>query len=219
MTSDHQLQQRVIEELQFEPQIDAAHIGVTANDGVITLTGFVSSYAEKIAAEAAARRTKGVTAIAEEIEVRLSNHKKRADDEIAERAVSILRWDGIVPDDRIAVKVEKGVVTLTGTVEWQYQKIEAERDIRKLSGVVGVRNDIQVVSPVGAAAVADQIEKALARNARIEASRVKVEADGGTVTLRGTVRDAYERELVERAAWSVPGVREIRDRLTLSWEL
>jgi osmotically-inducible protein OsmY len=217
MITDHQLQQHVVEELEFEPQVDAAHIGVTAKNGVVTLTGFVSSYAEKVAAEAAVRRVTGVKAIAEEIAVRLPNDKKWADDEIAERAVSILRWDDAVPNDRIQVKVENGIVTLYGTVEWQYQKNEAGQAVHKLSGVVGVVNTIRVQSPVPATAVTQQIYKALARDARTEASQVTVETDNGVVTLRGMVRNWHEREVIERAAWSVPGVSEIRDQLTLSW--
>ena len=217
MITDHQLQLHVVEELEFEPRVDAAHIGVTAKNGVVTLTGFVSSYAEKVAAEAAVRRVTGVKAIAEEIAVRLPNDKKWADDEIAERAVSVLRWDDAVPNDRIQVKVENGIVTLSGTVEWQYQKNEAGHAVHKLSGVVGVVNQIRVQSPVPATAVTQQIYKALARDARTEASHVTVETDSGVVTLKGMVRNWHERELIERAAWSVPGVSEIRDQLTLSW--
>ena len=130
MMSDHRLQQDVLDELAFEPRVKAAHIGVVAKAGVVTLTGFVTSYTEKFAAEAAVRRVNGVKAIAEEIEVRLPMDKKRADDEIAERALRILHWDELVPDERIAVKVENGMVTLSGTVDWQYQKSEAEHDIR-----------------------------------------------------------------------------------------
>ena len=214
MISDHQLQQDVLDELAFEPRVDAAHIGVVAKGGVVTLSGFVGNYAEKSAAEAAARRVRGGKAIAAEIEVRLSADKKQADDEIAERALRILRWDNLVPEQRIAIKVERGQVTLTGTVDWQYQKSEAEYDVRKLSGVVGVVNQLRVHSPAQAAEVKDQIERALQRSAKLEASRITVETDGGKVVLKGVVHDWHERELVERAAWSVAGVTEIQDRLT-----
>ena len=138
MSSDLQLRQDVFDELEFEPSVNAAHIGVTANHGVVTLTGFVTSYAEKTAAERAARRVKGVKAIAEEIEVRLPSDTKRGDDEIAARAVDILKWQVGLPADRISVKVEKGIVTLTGEVDWQFQKTEADHVVHKLSGVVGV---------------------------------------------------------------------------------
>jgi osmotically-inducible protein OsmY len=215
MISDHQLRQEVLDELDFEPRINAAHIGVIAKDGVVTLNGFVASYAEKYAAEAAARRVKGVRAIAEEIEIRLANDKKQADDEIAERALRILHWDVLVPEDGIAVTVEKGVVTLRGTVDWHYQKSEAEYDVRKLSGVVRVVNELNLRSPGRTAEVKGQIEKALQRSAQIEAARITVETEGGKVILKGKVHDWYERDLIERAAWSVPGVTEVHDRLTL----
>jgi len=150
MSSDLQLRQDVLDELEFEPSVNAAHIGVTANRGVVTLTGFVTSYAEKTMAERAARRVKGVKAIAEEIEVRLPSDTKRADDEIAARAIDILRWQVGVPADRIKVKVEKGVVTLTGDVDWQFQKTEADHVVHKLSGVFDVLNQIRVASPIHA---------------------------------------------------------------------
>jgi len=215
MNGDHQLRQHVIDELDFEPSINAAHIGVVAKDGVVTLTGFVTSYAEKLAAERAVWRVKGVRAVAEEIAVRLPSDKKQADDEIASRALKILEWDGIVPADSIAVKVERGLVTLSGNVDWQFQKSEAEQDIRKLSGVVGVLNQLRVRPSAHAAEVKDQIEKALERSAELEASRITVETDGGKVVLRGKVQSRYERDLVERAAWAVPGVTEVHDHLTL----
>jgi osmotically-inducible protein OsmY len=215
MTSDHQLQQHVLEELEFEPRVNAAHIGVVAKAGVVTLTGFVTSYAAKFAAEAAARHVKGVKAIAEEIEVRLPSDKKQADDEIAERALRILHWDGDVPDDCITVKVEQGMVTLSGMVDWQYQKSEAEYDIRKLSGVLGVINQLQVRLPARTSEIKEKIEKALQRSAQVEASRIIVEADGGRVVLKGKVHDSYQRGLIERVAWSVPGVTQVQDRLTV----
>lgn len=215
MMNDYQLRHYVLDELEFEPRVNAAHIGVLVKAGVVALTGFVGSYGEKVAAEAAACRVKGVKAIAEEIEVRLPMDKKRADDEIAERAVRILHWDDLVPEDRIIIKVENGMVTLIGTVDWQYQKREAEYDIRKLSGVVGVINQLQVKSPTVAADVKDQIEQAMRRNARLEVSGIIVETSGGGVTLKGTVHDWFERDLIEQAAWSVPGVTQVHDYLTV----
>lgn len=215
MTSDRQLQKDVIDELEFEPKVNAAHIGVVAKDGVVTLTGFVASYAEKYAAEHAAWHVKGVKAVAEEIAVRLPSDKKQADDEIASRALKILHWDGVIPADRIAVKVEHGLLTLTGNVDWQFQKSEAEHDVRALSGVLGVINQLQVRPPASTAEVKDKIEKALERSAELEATHIAVETDGGKVVLKGKVHSWYERDLVERAAWSVPGVTEVHDRLTL----
>ena len=215
MSSDLQLRQDVVDELEFEPSVNAAHIGVTANHGVVTLTGFVTSYAEKTMAERAVRRVKGVKAIAEEIEVRLPSDLKRADDEVAARAIDILKWQVGVPAERIKVKVEKGVVTLTGDVDWQFQKTEADHVVHKLSGVAGVLNQIRVASPVHAIDVKEKIEKALQRSAELEASRITVETEGGRVILKGRVHAWYERDIAERAAWSAPGVTEVLDRLTI----
>jgi osmotically-inducible protein OsmY len=133
MISDFQLRQDVLDELEFEPAVDAAHIGVSAHAGVVTLSGFVSSYAEKMAAENAVRRVKGVRAVAEEIEVRLPSDKKTTDDEIARRAVDILKWRVGIPAERIGITVEKGIVTLTGEVEWAFQRRDAEAAIHKLT--------------------------------------------------------------------------------------
>ena len=215
MSSDLQLRQDVLDELEFEPSVNAAHIGVTANRGVVTLTGFVTSYAEKTMAERAARRVKGVKAIAEEIEVRLPSDTKRADDEIAARAIDILKWQVGVPADRIKVKVEKGVVTLTGEVDWQFQRTEADHVVHKLSGVFDVLNQIRVASPIHAIEVKEKIERALRRSAELEASRITVETEGGRVILKGKVHAWYERDIAERAAWSAPGVTEVLDRLTI----
>ncbi|HKM73920.1 MAG TPA: BON domain-containing protein [Stellaceae bacterium] len=215
MSSDLQLRQDVLDELEFEPSVNAAHIGVTANHGVVTLTGFVTTYAEKTAAERAARRVKGVKAIAEEIEVRLPSDLKRADDEIAARAIDFLKWQVGLPADRIRVKVEKGVVTLTGEVDWQFQKTEADHVVHKLSGVVDVVNQIRIASPVYAVEVKEKIEKALQRSAELEASRITVEIEGGRVILKGRVHAWYERDIAERAAWSAPGVTEVHDRITI----
>jgi osmotically-inducible protein OsmY len=215
MISDLQLRQDVLDELEFEPSVNAAHIGVTANRGVVTLTGFVTSYAEKTTAERAARRVKGVKAIAEEIEVRLPSDTKRADDEIAARAIDIVKWQVGLPADRIKVKVEKGVVTLTGEVDWQFQKTEADHVVHKLSGVVDVLNQIRVASPVQAVEVKEKIENALRRSAELEASRITVETEGGRVILKGRVHAWYERDIAERAAWSAPGVTEVQDRIMI----
>lgn len=210
------LQQLVIDELEFEPSIDAANIGVAVNTGVVTLTGHVGSYAEKIAAERAAQRVRGVRAIAQEIQVRYPSDKKTSDDEIAKRAADILAWDARVPDEAIQVKVQNGWVTLTGTVEWQYQRVAAESDIRKLSGVIGVSNEIELEPQVKAPDVRNKILSALKRNAEIEAGSIRVSANGDEVTLEGRVHDWYERIVIERAAWSAPGVKHVHDRMTLS---
>jgi osmotically-inducible protein OsmY len=214
--TDRYLRQLVLDELDFEPSVDAVNIGVAVDKGVVTLSGHVASYAEKMAAEQAAQRVRGVRGIAEEIEVRYPHHKKTADDEIAQRALSIIGWDARIPSGSVQVVVQRGWVTLSGAVEWFYQKRAAEAAVRKLSGVVGVSNRIEVTPRVQACDVKIKIVAALERNADIEANAIKVAVEGGRVKLEGKVKAWYERNLAERAAWSVPGVRDVEDRLTLA---
>lgn len=215
MSSDRNIQQDVISELRWEPRVDSAHIGVLVDKGVATLTGHVRSYAEKRAAEAAAARVKGVRAVAVDIEIRLPADKKRADDEIAARAASILDWDDRIPAGRIRIKVEHGVVTLSGTVGWHYQRQAAEHDIHKLTGIVGVNNLLVVDAEIKPAAVQEQIEQSFSRVAQLDAKAISVSAVGHRVILKGIVHSSYERELAQRAAWSAPGVTEVDDQLTL----
>jgi osmotically-inducible protein OsmY len=212
--SELQLRQDVVDELEFEPSVDAAHIGVAVDKGVVTLTGHVASYAEKQAAIAAVRRVKGVRAIAEEIEVRYPLDKKTSDDEIAQRAIDILGWDTMVPSDAIQVMVHNGWVTLTGSVDWHYQKKHAEEDVRKLSGVRGVTNTIEIKPSVQAEDVKRKIEEALKRHAEIEASAIRVTVrERDKVVLEGKVGSWDERHAVENAAWSAPGVKSVEDRM------
>ncbi len=213
MSSDYALKQDVLEELDFEPSVDAAHIGVNVSGGVVTLTGFVSSYAEKLAAERAARRVKGVKAIAEEIEVRLPSDKKLADDQIAARAIDVIRWRVGLPENRIQLKVEKGMVTLSGEVDYQFQKHDAQAAVHNLTGVTAVINELRVASPLQVSQVKDKIENALRRSAELDASQITVQVDGGKVTLGGKVRAWFERGLAEQAAWAAPGVTEVSDHI------
>jgi osmotically-inducible protein OsmY len=215
MRSDTELRDDVVDELAWEPAVDAEHLAVICRDGVVTLSGHVASYAAKTAAERAARRVKGVRAIAMEIDVHLPSDKKTADDEIAARAVKILQWDATLPADRIQVEVEEGIVTLTGTVDWGYQRNEAERDIRKLTGVKGIVNGLNVEPPARASGVHDRILGALKRNAEIGASHIKVTSFEGRVVLSGTVSSWVEREAAERAAWSAPGVISVEDNIAI----
>jgi osmotically-inducible protein OsmY len=215
MISDHQLQQDVLDELEFEPRVNAAHIGVGVNAGVVTLTGFVPSYAEKAAAERAVWRVKGVKAIAEEIRIRLPEDKKTADEEIAARAINILQWRVGLPADRIGIKVEKGMVTLTGDLDWQYQKAEAAAAVQHLSGVTAVINDIRIRPGVSLPEIKDKIDKALRRSAELDASRITIRTDGSEIVLGGKVHAWFERDIAERAAWAVPGVTEVSNQILI----
>jgi osmotically-inducible protein OsmY len=215
MISDHKLRQDVIDELDFEPSLDASHIAVGVHDGVVTLTGSVSSYADKLAAERTVRSVFGVRAIAQEIEIRLPSDKKTGDDEIAKRAADILRWRVGGSGDRITIKVEKGVVTLAGEVDWQFQRKQAENAVHDLTGVLGITNLIRVNVRPQVPAIKEKIQQALRRSAELDASHVTVRTEGGTVILGGTVHAWYERELAERAAWSAPGVTEVRDHIEI----
>lgn len=216
MKDDLVLQQRVIDEMEFEPSVNAAHIGISVRDGVVTLSGHVDSFVEKFAAERTARRVKGVKAVAQELEVRLPGDRRTADEEIAARAVKILNWDAMVPHGCIGVKVEHGIVTLTGEVDWQFQRAEAEADVRKLGGVRSVINDIVIAPKLRAEDVQEKIRAALERTAEIEAGKVTVTVSGRKVTLAGKVNAWTEREAIERAAWSAPGVAQVEDRIELA---
>ncbi|MBI2801139.1 MAG: BON domain-containing protein [Gammaproteobacteria bacterium] len=215
--NDKQLRQSVVDELDFEPSIDAAEIGVAAENGVVTLTGHVMSYPQKMAAERAAWRIKGVKAIAQEIEVRLPGDKRQNDDEIAQRAISVLAWNTSIPRDALHVKVQKGWVTLTGQVNWNFQRTVAEADVRKLSGVVGIMNDITLTPTVLPSDVKQRIADALKRHAEVEAGRIQVSVlDGGKVSIAGDVDNWDERRAVARAVWSAPGVRAVEDHLRIT---
>jgi hyperosmotically inducible protein len=213
--SNKQLRQDILDELDFEPSLNATNIGVTVDNSVVTLTGHVSNYAEKIAAEQAVRRVKGVRAIAQEIEVRYPFQKKDADDEIAKRALDILRWS-LVPSEAIELTVHNGVITLSGDMEWQYQKKAAEDAVRKLSGIVGVINKITIKPQVSVSDLKQKIEDALKRSAEVEARAIRVTVrDGGNILLEGKVHDWMERDVVENTAWSAPGVTTVEDRMTI----
>lgn len=212
---DIKLRQDILDELAFEPSIEALNIGVAVENGVVTLTGHVGSYAEKTTAERVVQRIKGVRAIAQDIDVRFAEDKKTADDEIAGRAAKIIAWDAAIPDEKIHIKVQKGWVTLSGQVDWHFQRAAAENAVRKLSGVSGVTNMLTIHPRVDIASIKNSIETALTRNAEIEADGINVEVSGGKVTLNGRVNTWRERTTAERAAWSVPGVTAVEDRLVV----
>lgn len=216
MSEDSQLKQDVIAELNWEPSVTSAHIGVTARNGVVTLTGHVANYPEKFAAEAAVRRVHGVKGIAEELEVHLSLSMKKTDDEIAAAALDSLSWNVIVPRDAVAVKVEKGWVTLTGHVEKRFQSEAASRDIRHLTGVVGVSNDVQIRPKVNTALLSAGIESALHRSFYFNEDQIHVTSSNGTITLTGSVDTFHERDIAGAAAWAAPGAIAVENNITIS---
>lgn len=211
--TDKDLRRDVLDELDFDPSLDAADIGVAVSNDVVTLTGHVESYAEKVEAERAAKRVKGVRAIAQEIRVRYSDAKKIEDDQIAVRALAIIDWSTHLPKEAIQVKVAQGWITLTGEVAWWFQANAAEEAVRKLSGVVGVLNLCEVKPPVQPIAVKDKIQQAFRRNALIEADAIRVIVEGDKVILEGAVTLGVVRDAAERAAWSVSGVRIVEDHI------
>lgn len=215
MSQDSQLQPSVLDEFNWEPSVTAGHIGVTASAGVVTLSGHVDSYAKKHAAETAARRVRGVKAVAEEIEVRLPFGTKRSDEEIAAAAIERLSWNVSVPKDSVQVKVEQGWVTLTGQVDWWYQKDAAERDIRPLHGVIGVSNQATIKPRVNTAGLSDDITHALHRSWFFDPETVHVRADGGKVVLTGTVHSFHERQVAGQTAWSAPGATMVENDLAV----
>ena len=216
MSNDLQLQKAVMDELAFDPEVDAAHIGVTVREGVVTLTGHVSTFIEKLAAEQAAKRVKGVCAVAQDIEIHFPGDPKTGDDEIASRAVKILQWHMAVPAQRIAIKVDHGVVTLCGDVDWYHQRVRAEEDIRRLGGVREVLNEINVTMGLHAEEIRQQIIAALGRRADIDPNAIVVVVDGGTVTLTGKVGSEDESITCERVAWSARGVSEVVNSLRVA---
>lgn len=216
--TDKNLRTYVLDELDWEPSIEASDIGVAVSDGIVTLSGRIPSYPQKRAAERAALRVEGVKGIANEIAVRLPGDYERTDTDIAKAARRAIEWHSQLPTDEITVKVDDGWVTLEGRVHWNYQRARAEQAVRYLTGVRGVSNQLAVESRPMPGDVRDKIRKALQRQAGKEVDRLTITVDDGTVTLKGTVGSWADREEIERAVWSAPGVDGVQNKLTVDVE-
>ena len=214
MTQDRQLQEAVLAEFLWEPSVTAAHIGVTADHGVVTLTGHVPSYLEKHAAEQAASRVKGVMGVAQEIEVLLPVQTERSDEDIARAALDRIAWETTVPADAVKVEVEDGWITLTGEVEWHYQRDAAENMIRGLRGVVGITNLTTIKPHPNAVNIGHDIGTALHRS-WFDPSTIQVSAIGGKVTLHGTVHTPADKWKAATTAWGSPGTMEVENDLVV----
>jgi osmotically-inducible protein OsmY len=216
MKTDKEIQLDVLDELRWDPSVNAADIGVTVKDGVVTLEGTVDSYAEKSSAEKAVKRLPSVKGLAMDLEVKLPGSSERTDSDIARAAETALKWDVAVPHEEITAIAEKGFLTLEGEVNWQFQKSAAERAVEHLTGVKGVWNKITIKPKVVAAEVKDKIDAALKRNAILDAQQIKVQVDGSKVTLSGSVRTWDEFDEAAYAAWNAPGVSELTNLLTVA---
>lgn len=213
--TDEEIATDVLSELKWDAELQPNEIGVSVKNGVVTLTGWVDSYLKKWTAEDIAHRVRGVTAVANDVEVRLPSSSERSDTDIAAAAARAIEWDTSIPDGAVKITVSKGWVTLNGDVEWQYQKEDAERAVRRLSGVKGVTNLITVKPRTTAPELKKKIEDALVRNAQIDADRITVDVIGSKAILKGTVRSWAERQEAERVAWSAPGIMSVDNQITI----
>jgi osmotically-inducible protein OsmY len=216
MKRDSELQREILDELEYEPSIDADEIGVAVKDGIVTLSGLVESYSEKLTAEKAAKRVQGVKAVALDIEVRIPSSLKRSDTDIAKAAIAALELNTTVPNDRVRVRVENGWINLEGELSWDYERQAAANAVRYLSGVCGVSNLIVVKPKVATKPIQDRILGAFRRSAEIDAKAVHVDASDSKVTLTGRVHSWSERMEAERVAWSAPGVGQVDNRITVA---
>lgn len=215
MTQDRQLQEAVLAEFEWEPSVTAAHIGVIAKNGVVTLTGHVSNYMQKRAAEKAAARVKGVKGVVEELKVNLISGMVRSDEKIANAALDRLAWDVSVPADAIKVKVENGWVTLTGKVDWHFEQQAAERMVRSLHGVLGVFNETTIKPRPDATNISNNIDRALHRS-WFDPKTITVTATGGMVKLTGSVETPSDRFVAGATAWGAPGATQVENDLVIA---
>jgi len=219
MTNDLKIQQDVLNHLKWQPSINASDIGVAVKDGIVTLSGQVDSYYEKLAAENITKKVVGVRAIAEDIQVGVSPIFKKTDTEIAESVLNALKWHSAVPEDKIKVKVDDGFVTLEGEVEWEYQSNSAKNAVTGLLGVKNVVNKIVIRPKIAVGDVKSKISEALHRTATIDASKISIEINGTKIDLYGSVRSFAEKEDAEDAAWCAPGVAKVENKLIVEPQL
>ena len=213
MKTDNELQKNVMEELKWQPSVKSSDIGVAVTNGIVTLSGTVDNFAEKKAAEKAAQKVAGVRAVVEEIKVNLPSSHKKTDIEIAEAAVNALKWDTLVPDNRIRVKVENAWLTMEGEVDWQFQKNAVKHAVEHIVGIKGISNLVHITPRVDTADLKKDILHAFERNATIDANRIKVDNIGNKVTLSGTVSSYAEKREAEHTAWNAPGVANVVNEL------
>lgn len=219
MRTDTEIQEDVMSELRWQPSLSAANIGVAVKSGVVTLSGTVENYAQKLAAERSVKKVLGVRAIAEDMQIGVSPVYSKTDADIAASVVSALQWHSAVPENRVKAKVENGTVTLEGEVDWDFQRTSAKNAVSNLLGVRDVINLITLKARAAAHDVTRKITAAFHRSATLDAERVKVDVNGGTVTLRGTVRSFAEKEDAEDAASCAPGVNRVQSFLAVEPQL
>jgi osmotically-inducible protein OsmY len=215
MKNDLEIQNDVMDEIRWEPSLNPSEIGVAVKEGIVTLSGQVDSFFKKQTAEKAAKRVKGVKAIAEDIQIGVSPSYKRTDADIAAAVVNALKWHTAVQEEKITVKVENGIVRLDGEVEWEYQKKNAKAAVENLSGVIAVANLIRIKPKLAASNIEQKISEAFQRNAAIDANKINVNVEGNRVTLTGTVRSFSEKDDAENAAWAAPGVLHVDNRIRI----
>ncbi len=218
MKNDAQIQTDVQNQLKWEPEMNAAQIGVAVNNGIVTLSGIVDNYPKKLTAERIAKNVIGVKAVALDIQVGISPVNRKSDTEIAEACVNALRWDSSVPDDKLKVKVENATVTIEGTVEWGYQRLAAKNAIMKLTGVKGVNNMVVVKQKPSSIDIKQRIRQSFITTAGHEADNIRPEVLGSKVVLRGSVKSHYEKEEAENTAWATPGVNEVENKIEVVFE-
>jgi osmotically-inducible protein OsmY len=219
MKTNEELQKDVQEAIKWEPLLKAAEIGVTAKNGVITLTGVVNSFAKKSEAEMAAKNVAGVKAVVEKIELKFGTDRtKKEDHEIATEVINAIKWNWQVPNDKIKVKVEKGWITLEGDVKWNFQKQAAGNAVKNLLGVTGIFNNLVVKADPHDDIEKKNIEKALARNWSLNTQEIEVSVSGTTLVLNGIVNSSYQKEEAERIAWNTPGVWTVDNELVVEYD-